>query len=55
MTQQGTGQRAKVEPRAAIRSAAKVAFEIFQALIDEGFTRAEAKEIVADVLAKAVK
>lgn len=55
MTQGTPNQRPKVEPRAAIRQGARVAFELFQALIDEGFTRQDARDIVADVLAKAVK
>lgn len=55
MTQGAPNQRPKVEPRAVIRGAAKVAFELYQALVDEGFTPKDAKEIVSDILAKAVK
>jgi hypothetical protein len=42
----------KIEPRSDFRQAASVARELFIAMIDAGFTEAEAMQVVIAVLTK---
>ena len=48
-------RRPEVEPPAETRAAAKVTFEIFVALVNEGFTDAQALQIVGSMLAAQIQ
>lgn len=47
----GRQQRRKVEPNADFRIAARTMFEMFTALVDEGFTEGQALVIVGQMIA----
>lgn len=42
----------KIEPRSDFRQAAQMAYELYAAMVDAGFTKPEAMQVVIALLAK---